>query len=342
MADKSGWRKKIHIPRPKTPAAAARPSIGIEDGDDRRLHPGVDMAAWRKTIQHASRPSTPAQQPPTSARDDGSDKCSDHGSEASTPRRLSAPKLKRYMSSYLNLASLSKPADFSTGLWLEEPAFENKVDVDSVWSAVHAHLCRMPSGSLPVAHNSGISCLLEDYRKTREEKNGLDDLLKRVFADWNSAQENWTAAEANFHTELKRLKDMNVRGDPGKVATSQSRTEYLPKREKADGIKAPVLFNRPDDFIAPEQLDALIMKQSKRGKLGDLPTQTTCAHRHSVSAPACFSFSPDGGPIYGTRWRRGCHGWATAAAESRNIICAPGHEYAGFDQRGPTFPRRSF
>ncbi|OCL06130.1 hypothetical protein AOQ84DRAFT_248761, partial [Glonium stellatum] len=165
---------------------------------------------WRKRIQPA-RSKTPIVE-------DSEDRHSEHGStsEVTTPRRR--PKLSKYISSYLAITTPVKPDEFSCNFWdtLGEPViYEPKADSLQVLESISATLISSPHKPLPIQQNSGLLCLLEDYRGLRLKKDKIEELLKQTLEGFREAQERWTAEEAGYGAEIKRLELIIARGKQG-------------------------------------------------------------------------------------------------------------------------------
>ncbi|KAF2174736.1 hypothetical protein K469DRAFT_512939, partial [Zopfia rhizophila CBS 207.26] len=221
---------------------------------------------WRKTL-HGSRPGTPVNSAP-SIGDEGEDSRSEYGSEGSTPRRRSAPKPKlgRYLSSYLALTAPPKPLDFSEPWSEKEPVlFRPPVDPIIVLRSVRSHLCRSPSQSIPEQQHSGLLRIFEDYRKVREEKERLDEILRKTLEGYKMAEENWSTAEGRYQAEIRRLELIIARGTTGMSGLIRARQESIIKRERPyRKTMSTDHLETAYEFLSREQLDQQIISQSQR------------------------------------------------------------------------------
>ncbi|KAF2470404.1 uncharacterized protein BDR25DRAFT_262280 [Lindgomyces ingoldianus] len=276
MPDK-GWRKKIAAGRPKTPippVATIPPKVPTEDSGVGGAEEPIgrrrqsDKLGWRKTI-HGSRPNTPVGiTGPTTAGDDGEDSRSEHGSESSTPRRRSTPKpkLKHYLSSYLTLTAPPTSPEFSEP-WHEDSPFDFIPPVDPiiVLQSVHSYLCGFPSQPLPVQHNNGLLRVFEDYKKAREQKERLDQLLQETFEDYRSAEERWLKVEDCYQAEIRRLELIIARGTTGMAGLIKARQESVVKRKRTQRrAQSMDRLETAFEFLTQDQLDQEIILRSQK------------------------------------------------------------------------------
>ncbi|KAF2121955.1 hypothetical protein BDV96DRAFT_640028 [Lophiotrema nucula] len=256
-ADKSGWRKKFHAGRPKTPLPV---NVAEEEGkvtDDTARRPQAEKSGWKKTIQ-GSRAVTPiATALSATAEEDGDDSRIEQGSELSTLHRRSdppRPSSKRHWSSYIAITGpkehiFSEPWSLDSPLLLEPP-----VDPFMVLQSVRSHISKLPTEPIPVQHHSGILRVFEDYRKVRAKKENIEDLLNVTLGDFKRAEESWTASEDQYKAEIRRLELLIARGTSGMAGLMRARQDSVIKRTRRHTAYASNASETVPEFLSRGQL----------------------------------------------------------------------------------------
>jgi hypothetical protein len=72
-----------------------------------------------------------------------------------------------------------------------------------------------PFCPIPLHYNSGILRVFEDYRKVREERARLENLLHETFEGYRAAERFYDNAEAEYQAEIRRLELVIARGTLG-------------------------------------------------------------------------------------------------------------------------------
>ncbi|KAF2500711.1 hypothetical protein BU16DRAFT_614429 [Lophium mytilinum] len=222
----------------------------------------TDINAWRKKISHPTRSKTPV-------ADDFDDRHSDNGSERSTSRLRPRPKLTRYLSNYLAISAPQKSDElFSDNFWdnLGQPVdVEPKVDPYMVVQSISTMLLRNPNKPLPVAHNSSILHLVENYRNLREEKEKLDELLKETLDGYKEAEERWSAEEHNFRSEIRRLELIIARGKQGMTELMRARQgSVIHRKRKVHKTPSEEQLETAYEFLWRDQVSQDMMREGQR------------------------------------------------------------------------------
>lgn len=132
-----------------------------------------------------------------------------------SPRKATKPKLAHYLSGYLAIKDASKEPEFGEP-WLEMPPPSREyVDPMVSLQSVFSHMITNPSCPIPLHYNNGIFRVFEDYRKIREEKERLDNLLHESFEGYRAAERFYDKAEAEYQAEIRRLELLIARGTSG-------------------------------------------------------------------------------------------------------------------------------
>ncbi|KAL7774489.1 hypothetical protein CFE70_005401 [Pyrenophora teres f. teres 0-1] len=215
MLDNKSWRKIGQSKPPKKHSKSLTPlkidkesPIFPEDSADR-----LRQSSWRKL--QGSRPQTPVSAVPITPVFEDTDEARSERSETPAPRRDSKPKLARYTSLFANFKDNSRASDFSEP-WSEDapPVFPPYVDPLDALQAVRLHMVNSCQ-PIPLEHYSGLFRIFEDYRKAREQKERLGDLMEVTLQDWEKAEEQWRLAEDRYVAEIRRLELLIVRGTGG-------------------------------------------------------------------------------------------------------------------------------
>ncbi|CAE7175839.1 hypothetical protein HRS9139_03455 [Pyrenophora teres f. teres] len=223
MLDNKSWRKIGQSKPPKKHSKSLTPlkidkesPIFPEDSADR-----LRQSSWRKL--QGSRPQTPVSAVPITPVFEDTDEARSERSETPAPRRDSKPKLARYTSLFANFKDNSRASDFSEP-WSEDapPVFPPYVDPLDALQAVRLHMVNSCQ-PIPLEHYSGLFRIFEDYRKAREQKERLGDLMEVILQDWEKAEEQWRLAEDRYVAEIRRLELLIVRGTGGMTGLMQAR-----------------------------------------------------------------------------------------------------------------------
>jgi len=215
MLDNKSWRKIGQSKPPKKQSKSLTPlkpdkdsPTAPEDSADRLRH-----SSWRKL--QGSRPQTPVSAVPITPVFEDTDEARSERSETPAPRRDSKPKLARYTSLFANFKETSRAPDFSEP-WSEDapPVFPLYVDPLEALQAVRLHMVNS-SQPIPLEYYCGLFRIFEDYRKAREQKERLGELLEVTLQDWEKAEEQWRRAEDRYGAEIRRLELLIARGTGG-------------------------------------------------------------------------------------------------------------------------------
>lgn len=71
------------------------------------------------------------------------------------------------------------------------------------------------SQPIPIEHYNGLFRIFEDYRKIREQKERLGEMMEDTIQDWTKAEEQWRCAEDRYGAEIRRLELLIARGTAG-------------------------------------------------------------------------------------------------------------------------------
>jgi hypothetical protein len=130
-------------------------------------------------------------------------------------RKVTKPKLARYISSYRSIKDASKEPEFGE-FWIEmPPPYTEYVDPMRSLQSVFSHMTTSPFCPIPLHYNSGILRVFEDYRKVREERARLENLLHETFEGYRAAERFYDNAEAEYQAEIRRLELVIARGTLG-------------------------------------------------------------------------------------------------------------------------------
>ena len=215
MPDNKSWRKIGQGKPPKKPPKSLAPlktdkdSPTIpEDAADR-----LRQSSWRKL--QGSRPQTPMSAVPITPVFEDIEEAPIERSETPAPRRDSKPKLARYTSLFANFKDTSRAPEFSEP-WSEDTptVFPRYVDPLNALQVVRLHMVNS-SQPIPIEHYSGLFRIFEDYRKTREQKERLGEMMEDTLQDWAKAEEQWRCAEDRYGAEIRRLELLIARGTAG-------------------------------------------------------------------------------------------------------------------------------
>ncbi|KAF2814174.1 uncharacterized protein BDZ99DRAFT_567843 [Mytilinidion resinicola] len=313
----------------------------------------TDINTWRKKIAHPTRSKTPV-------ADDGDDRHSDNGSERSTSRLRPRPKLTRYLSNYLAISAPQKSDElFSDNFWdnLGQPAdVEPKVDPYMVVQSISTMLLRNPNKPLPVAHNSGLLHLIENYRNLREEKEKLDELLKETLDGFKEAEERWATEEHNFRSEIRRLELIIARGKQGMTELMRARQgSVIHRKRKVHKTQSEEQLETAYEFLWRDQVNQDFLREGQRVVLrskspsnqmkalsrtlshmnvhDDLPVGTPPdkRHKHSLSY---WTKSNEVAPSHGESMLPSQGGGALKTSQSDD----PSDTYSTFSSAGDALP----
>ncbi|EFQ96643.1 hypothetical protein PTT_00125 [Pyrenophora teres f. teres 0-1] len=268
MLDNKSWRKIGQSKPPKKHSKSLTPlkidkesPIFPEDSADR-----LRQSSWRKL--QGSRPQTPVSAVPITPVFEDTDEARSERSETPAPRRDSKPKLARYTSLFANFKDNSRASDFSEP-WSEDapPVFPPYVDPLDALQAVRLHMVNSCQ-PIPLEHYSGLFRIFEDYRKAREQKERLGDLMEVTLQDWEKAEEQWRLAEDRYVAEIRRLELLIVRGTGGMtgfVTIYKRGSIWLTETDscKLDKEALPPTYK----FLSNAQLDAEIKQRSQKALL---------------------------------------------------------------------------
>ncbi|KAF2444230.1 hypothetical protein P171DRAFT_28826 [Karstenula rhodostoma CBS 690.94] len=232
MLEKSGaggWRKRIHS-RPG--ATKLNPEDrALPETDTDSLRPSSERSNWRSTFH--SRPGTPSRAPtPTIFQFDTDGVRREITLDVPSPRKATKPKLARYLTGYLAIKDPSKEPEFGEP-WSEMlPCSREYVDPMVSLQSVFSHMTTNPSCPIPLHYNNGIFRVFEDYRKIREEKERLDNLLHETFEGYRAAERFYDKAEAEYQAEIRRLELLIARGTSGMDGMIKARSDSTVKRTR--------------------------------------------------------------------------------------------------------------
>ncbi|OAF99555.1 uncharacterized protein CC84DRAFT_365135 [Paraphaeosphaeria sporulosa] len=286
MSGGVGWRKRSEWPRGfsdfphiyilitcslvhSRPGAAKlnQEDRALPDTDTDSLRPPSERSNWRNTFH--SRPGTPSRAPtPTIFHVDTDDVRRDITLDVPNPRKATKPKLARYLSGYLAVKDVSKEPEFSVP-WLEiPPASREYVDPMASLQSVFSHMTTNPSCPIPLHYNNGIFRVFEDYRKVRDEKERLDDLLHETFEGYRAVERFFEKAEAEYQAEIRRLELLIARGTSGMDGVIKARRDSTVRRmiaHKKTASEDSALVSLENTPTA--QLDDQIRIRSQQGLL---------------------------------------------------------------------------
>ncbi|USP73277.1 uncharacterized protein yc1106_00551 [Curvularia clavata] len=267
MPDGKGWRlgHNKHYKKQNKTSAPPKPdgdgSAAPGDAGDKR-----HQTSWLKTAQ-GSRPPTPTNTLTTAtALEDIEDARSERSDTPALPRD-SKPKLARYASLFATFKETSKGPEFLEP-WGEEapPRFQPYIDPLQVIQSVRSHIVKC-STPVPLEHNSGLLRLFEDYRKIREQKEGLEKLLEETLEDWTQAQGQWTHSEDRYTAEIRRLELLIAHGTSGMEGLVQARQgSVLGRQRRYRKTKSHDKSSHEHKQVPAEKLDAEIKLLSQKGK----------------------------------------------------------------------------
>lgn len=72
-----------------------------------------------------------------------------------------------------------------------------------------------PSSAISLQHFSGLFRVFEEYQKVLEEKKAMEVLLKDLWQDWITAEEQWARSELCYEAEICRLDLLIAKGVGG-------------------------------------------------------------------------------------------------------------------------------
>jgi hypothetical protein len=223
----------------------------------------TDINAWRKRISHPIRSKTPI-------NDDVDDRHSEHGSENSTSRHRSRPKLSRYLSSYLAITAPPKSDEFASDFWnnLGQPLDPvEKVDPYMVVQSIHTMIMKNPSRPIPAAHNSNLLHIIENHRNLCEEKERLGGLLKDTLDGFKEAEQRWITEEHNFRSEIRRLELILARGKQGMTELMRARQgSIIQRKRKIHKTPSEEQLETFFEFLTRDQIDQDNMREGQRGE----------------------------------------------------------------------------
>ncbi|KAL5431954.1 hypothetical protein PMIN07_008813 [Paraphaeosphaeria minitans] len=248
MSGGGGWRKRSEWPRAfghvshvgilitcclvhSRPGAAKlnHEDRALPETDTDSLRPPSERSNWTNTFH--SRPGTPIRGPtPTIFQVDTDDIRREITLDVPSPRKATKPKLARYLSGYLAIKDASKEPEFGEP-WLEmTPVSTEYVDPMASLQSVFSHMTTYPSSPIPPHYSNGIFRVFEDYRKIREEKERLDDLLHETFEGYRAAERFYEKAEAEYQAEIRRLELLIARGTSGMDGVIKARRDSTVRR----------------------------------------------------------------------------------------------------------------
>ncbi|KAF1970409.1 hypothetical protein BU23DRAFT_212293 [Bimuria novae-zelandiae CBS 107.79] len=264
MPEKSGaggWRKRIHS-RPTGAKAKAEDRILAEE-DTESLRPLLERESW--STFH-SRPGTPSRaSTPSIFSQDLDDVRRELTPEVPSPRKQPKPKLSRYISGYLAIKDASKEPGFSEP-WSETPLpYEEVIDPLVSLQSVFAHMSAVPARPIPLNFNSGIFRIFADYRKVREEKERLEELLHETFNAYRAAEECHEEEKGQYDDEIRRLELLIAHGTSGMAGLVKARQSTIVKRGPTHR-KTVSYGNAPNNFanLPTEDLDEQIRLRSQQ------------------------------------------------------------------------------
>jgi hypothetical protein len=186
----------------------------LPEADLESLRPPSERPSWRNTFH--GRPGTPSRAPtPTISQVDTDDVRREITLDVPSARKATKPKLARYISGYRSIKDASKEPEFGEP-WIEmPPSYTEYIDPMLSLQSVFSHMTTSPSCPIPLHYNSGIFRVFEDYRKVREERERLDNLLHETFEGYRTAERFYYKAEAEYQEEIRRLELLIARGTSG-------------------------------------------------------------------------------------------------------------------------------
>ncbi|KAH7138237.1 hypothetical protein B0J11DRAFT_421529 [Dendryphion nanum] len=253
------------------------------------------------------RPITPSSPVPRTTptskldRDDREGASKDHNEDMNAVRP-SRPRLTRYISDYWAFGTPDE-SEFSSPWDEHAPPIPEPIDPFSVVEAVRAHIRNSSSHGIPSEHNSGLLRVFEDYRKAREEKERVQEILRGTLVDWIAAQESWKSKEDKYEAEIRRLEFIISNGNTGMAALIKERQGMVVKRHRktVSTDRARSAY----EFMAPAQLDkeirslsqavhllrpsspsgkmTALSKKFSAGTFGNVPIGTPPSHKSKVT-----------------------------------------------------------
>ncbi|EDU45705.1 predicted protein [Pyrenophora tritici-repentis Pt-1C-BFP] len=155
----------------------------------------------------------------------------------------------------------SKPSDFSEP-WSEDapPIFPPYVDPLEALQAVRLHMVNSCQ-PIPLEHYNGLFRIFEDYRKAREQKERIGNLMEVTLQDWEKAEEQWRLAENRYVSEIRRLELLIVRGTGALLhrPASPSGKMIILSKHLADNKELPV--------GAPSELNKTMLSRKVQSEL---------------------------------------------------------------------------
>jgi hypothetical protein len=164
---------------------------------------------------------------------------------------------------------------------------------------------------IPPEHHSGLLRIFEDYRKSREHKKKLEDLLKETLEGYKSAEEFWRTKEDHYQAEIRRLELLIARGTTGLLGVMAARKESVVKRVRPRRkLQSTAQSMAKYEYLSSEKLDEQIKMRSQKGRQSlytcidqvHRVNEACVVHLHRPSSPsgkmAALSrqFSRDGSP----------------------------------------------